>query len=125
MWSYRGLIAYAAGFAAEIPFMVLINVVTLKSYYAGPLAERLNSVDISWIVGAVVTAVVYWLLTRNPRRRRGTGGDRAQRRRTPPHRCRRRHLSDNRPDFALRRSGQNREGSRRTWRRSADGVAAG
>ena len=65
VWSYRGLIAYAAGFAAEIPFMVLLNVVSLKSYYTGPLASDLNSVDISWIVGAVVTAVVYWLLTRN------------------------------------------------------------
>jgi nucleobase:cation symporter-1, NCS1 family len=65
VWSYRGLIAYAAGFAAEIPFMVLLNVVTLKSYHTGPLAKQLNSVDISWIVGAVVTAVVYWLLTRN------------------------------------------------------------
>jgi purine-cytosine permease-like protein len=65
MWSYRGLVAYGAGFAAEIPFMVLLNVVTLKSYYTGPLAQDLNSVDISWIVGAVVTAVVYWLLTRN------------------------------------------------------------
>ena len=65
MWSYRGLIAYAAGFAAEIPFMVLLNLVTLKSYYTGPLAQDLNSVDISWIVGAVVTAVVYVLLTRN------------------------------------------------------------
>jgi purine-cytosine permease-like protein len=65
MWSYRGLIAYAAGFAAEIPFMVLLNLVTFKSYYTGPLAKDLNSVDISWIVGAVVTAVVYLLLTRN------------------------------------------------------------
>jgi nucleobase:cation symporter-1, NCS1 family len=65
VWSYRGLVAYAAGFAAEIPFMVLLNLVTLKSYYTGPLASDLNSVDISWIVGAVVTAVVYWLLTRN------------------------------------------------------------
>jgi purine-cytosine permease-like protein len=65
VWSHRGLIAYAAGFAAEIPFMVLLNVVSLKSYYTGPLASDLNSVDISWIVGAVVTAVVYWLLTRN------------------------------------------------------------
>jgi len=65
MWSYRGLIAYGAGFAAEIPFMVLLNLVTFKSYYTGPLAKDLNSVDISWIVGAVVTAVVYWLLTRN------------------------------------------------------------
>ncbi len=65
VWSYRGLIAYAAGFAAEIPFMVLLNLVTLKSYYTGPLANDLNSVNISWIVGAVVTAVVYILLTRN------------------------------------------------------------
>jgi len=65
MWSYRGLIAYAAGFAAEIPFMVLLNLVSFKSYYTGPLASDLNSVDISWIVGAVVTGVVYLLLTRN------------------------------------------------------------
>jgi nucleobase:cation symporter-1, NCS1 family len=65
MWSYRGLIAYAAGFAAEIPFMVLLNLVSFKSYYTGPFASDLNSVDISWIVGAVVTGVVYLLLTRN------------------------------------------------------------
>jgi purine-cytosine permease-like protein len=65
VWSYRGLIAYAVGFAAEIPFMVLLNPVTLKSYYTGPLANDLNSVDISWIIGALVTFVVYLLLTRN------------------------------------------------------------
>ncbi len=65
VWSYRGLIAYGIGFAAEIPFMVLLNLVTLKSYYTGPLASDLNSVDISWIVGAVVTFVAYLLLTRN------------------------------------------------------------
>ena len=45
--------------------MVLINVVTLKSYYTGPLAEKLNSVDIAWIVGAIVTAIVYLAMTRN------------------------------------------------------------
>jgi len=44
---------------------VLLNLVTLKSYYTGPLASDLSSVDISWIVGAVVTFVVYLLLTRN------------------------------------------------------------
>jgi purine-cytosine permease-like protein len=65
VWSYRGLVAYAIGFCAEIPFMVLLNLVTLKSYYTGPLASDLNSVDISWIVGAVVTFVAYLLLTRN------------------------------------------------------------
>ena len=65
VWSPRGLLAYGIGFAAEIPFMVLLNLVTLKSYFTGPLASKINSVDISWIVGAVVTGVAYWLLTRN------------------------------------------------------------
>ena len=65
VWSRNGLIAYAAGFIAEIPFMVLLNLVTLKSYYTGPLAKQINSVDISWIVGAVVTAIVYLILVRN------------------------------------------------------------
>jgi nucleobase:cation symporter-1, NCS1 family len=65
VWSPRGLIAYGIGFAAEIPFMVLLNLVTLKSYYTGPFAKDINSVDISWIVGAVVTGIAYWLLTRN------------------------------------------------------------
>ena len=65
VWSPRGLLAYGIGFAAEIPFMVLLNLVTLKSYYTGPFAKDLNSVDITFIVGAVVTGVAYWLLTRN------------------------------------------------------------
>jgi purine-cytosine permease-like protein len=65
VWSPRGLLAYGIGFAAEIPFMVLLNLVTLKSYYTGPFAKDLNSVDISWIVGVVVTGIAYWILTRN------------------------------------------------------------
>jgi nucleobase:cation symporter-1, NCS1 family len=65
VWSPRGLLAYGIGFAAEIPFMVLLNLVTLKSYYTGPLASKMNSVDIAWIVGAVFAGVAYWLLTRN------------------------------------------------------------
>jgi len=65
VWSPRGLLAYGIGFAAEIPFMVLLNLVTLKSYYTGPFAKDINSVDISWIVGAVATGIAYWLLTRN------------------------------------------------------------
>ena len=65
VWSPRGLLAYGIGFVAEVPFMVLLNLVSLKSYYTGPLASKINSVDISWIVGAVVTGIAYWLLTRN------------------------------------------------------------
>lgn len=65
VWSPRGLIAYGIGFACEIPFMVLLNLVTLKSYFTGPLATHINSVDIAWIVGAATTGIAYWLLTRN------------------------------------------------------------
>ena len=57
-WSYRGLIAYGAGFAAEIPFMVR------PPRYTGPLARGLGNVDVSWVIGGAVTAVVYLLLTR-------------------------------------------------------------
>ena len=65
IWSSRGLIAYGVGFASQIPFMVLLNLFTFKSYYTGFLAKDLNSVDISWIVGLVVTSITYLLLTRN------------------------------------------------------------
>jgi NCS1 family nucleobase:cation symporter-1 len=65
MWSRRGLVAYGIGFVAEIPFMVLINLMTGSSYFTGPLAQRISGVDIAWVVGIVVTAVAYWLLTRN------------------------------------------------------------
>jgi purine-cytosine permease-like protein len=65
VWAPRGLLAYAIGFAAEVPFMVLLNVVTLHSYYTGPFAKDINSVDISWIVGGIVTGVAYYFLTRN------------------------------------------------------------
>jgi nucleobase:cation symporter-1, NCS1 family len=65
VWSPRGLLAYGIGFACEIPFMVLLNLVTLKSYFTGPLATRINGVDVAWIVGIVTTGIAYWLLTRN------------------------------------------------------------
>jgi len=66
IWSPRGLLAYGIGFAAEIPFMVLLNLVSLKSYFTGPIAGHyLNSVDIAWMVGVVVTGIAYFVLTRN------------------------------------------------------------
>ncbi|MDX6494793.1 MAG: nucleobase:cation symporter, family [Gaiellales bacterium] len=65
VWSSRGLLAYAIGFASQVPFMVLINLFTFKSYYTGPLAKDINGVDISWIVGLVVTSVAYLVLMRN------------------------------------------------------------
>ncbi len=64
-WSSRGLLAYGIGFASQIPFMVLINLFTFHAYYTGFLAkDYLNSVDVSWIVGLIVTSVAYLALMR-------------------------------------------------------------
>jgi NCS1 family nucleobase:cation symporter-1 len=62
-WGSRGLIAYFVGFAAEIPFMVLPSLGGFT--YTGPIAKQISDVDISWIVGLLVTGVVYWLLSRS------------------------------------------------------------
>jgi len=61
-WSARGLIAYAIGFASEVPFMVLGQLGPVS--YTGPVARALGGVDISWIVGLVATAVAYLVLAR-------------------------------------------------------------
>ncbi len=39
-WSWRGLVAFAAGIAAEIPFVVL-------PFYTGPVAAAMGDVDIA------------------------------------------------------------------------------
>jgi nucleobase:cation symporter-1, NCS1 family len=63
-WAWRGLTAYAAGFAAEIPFMVLPPIAGLS--YTGPFPAHVsNGVDYSWLVGLVVSGVVYWVLSRS------------------------------------------------------------
>jgi nucleobase:cation symporter-1, NCS1 family len=63
-WGWRGLTAYAAGFIAEIPFMVLPSIAGFT--YTGWIPEHLtNDVDYSWIVGLIVSAAVYLLLSRS------------------------------------------------------------
>ncbi len=62
-WGRNGLIAYFVGFACEIPFMVLTGIGGLS--YTGPAARQLSSIDISWIVGLIVSGSVYWLLSRS------------------------------------------------------------
>lgn len=57
-WSWRGLVAYAVGFAAMIPFIT-------TTFYEGPAAKAIGGGDISFAVGLVVSAVSYWLLSRN------------------------------------------------------------
>jgi NCS1 family nucleobase:cation symporter-1 len=57
-WGGRGLIAYAIGFLASIPFFVVPNV------YTGPIAARLGGVDIGWLVSLAASSVAYLTLSR-------------------------------------------------------------
>src|SRR5580700_2619132 len=63
-WGWRGLTAYFAGFAAEIPFMVLPSIGGLT--YTGWIPGHVtNDVDDSWLAGLLVSAVVYLVLSRS------------------------------------------------------------
>jgi purine-cytosine permease-like protein len=56
-WGARGLIAYAAGFLASLPFF------TAAGVYTAPLARRLGGVDVGWLVSLAVAGGVYMLLS--------------------------------------------------------------
>jgi NCS1 family nucleobase:cation symporter-1 len=56
-WGARGLIAYAVGFLASLPFFVVPGVFT------GPLAARLGGVDVGWLVGLIAAAIAYLLVS--------------------------------------------------------------
>lgn len=59
------LVALVVGFLAMVPFMD-------TSLFVGPVAKRLDGADISFVVGFVVTAVVYPVLLRVASARSGT-----------------------------------------------------
>lgn len=56
-WRWDALTVYGVGILAQLPFLV-------THFYTGPLADPLGGADISWIVGLVVPAALYWLLAR-------------------------------------------------------------
>ncbi|GCE00292.1 purine-cytosine permease family protein [Embleya hyalina] len=56
-WSWRGLTAYAVGFAAMIPFFK-------TSFFTGPAADALNGADLSFVVGLLVGGALYARLCR-------------------------------------------------------------
>jgi purine-cytosine permease-like protein len=63
-WGWRGLVAYFAGFACEVPFMVLPPIG--KFSFTGPVPAHLtNGVDYSWIVGLLVSGLVYFVASRS------------------------------------------------------------
>jgi NCS1 family nucleobase:cation symporter-1 len=55
-FAWRGLLAYAAGLAAEWPFVSQLD-------YTGPLVKTLGGADISWLAGWFAAAIIYLLLT--------------------------------------------------------------
>jgi len=57
-WSWRGLVAYFAGFFAMIPFISLTGVFT------GPIAAALGGADLSFAIALIVAGTVYYLLAR-------------------------------------------------------------
>jgi nucleobase:cation symporter-1, NCS1 family len=52
-WNWRGLTAYAAGFAAMLPF---VN----TELFEGPVARALDGADVSMPVGLAVAALIYY-----------------------------------------------------------------
>ncbi|WP_405496108.1 purine-cytosine permease family protein [Nocardia sp. NBC_00511] len=56
-WNVRALSCYVLGVAVQIPFLA-------TKFYTGPITDRLGGADISWIVGIVVTAALYYPLAR-------------------------------------------------------------
>jgi NCS1 family nucleobase:cation symporter-1 len=58
---WAGLVAYVVAIAAELPFVDQV-------FYTGPLVKPLGGLDISWVVGAGVSVVVYLIALRVPAR---------------------------------------------------------
>lgn len=57
-WSWRGLLAYACGFAAMVPFFS-------TGLYVGPVARAMGGADLAMLVGLPVAAIVYLLCCRS------------------------------------------------------------
>jgi len=58
MWGSRGLIAYAIGIVAMIPFVV-------TEWYTGPIAEAMGGADLALFVGLAASGLSYLALARS------------------------------------------------------------
>lgn len=52
-WNVPALVSYVIGVLIQIPFMA-------QAMYTGPITKMLGGTDISWIVGLLVTAIIYY-----------------------------------------------------------------
>ncbi len=59
-WNVPALVSYSIGVLVQIPFMA-------QAMYTGPITKMLGGTDISWIVGLLATAIIYypWAMRRN------------------------------------------------------------
>jgi purine-cytosine permease-like protein len=64
-WGLRGIAAYAIGFISMIPFFYIYDGVEQREVYVGPLAKALGSIDIAWLVGLIVSGLVYYWFSRS------------------------------------------------------------
>ncbi|MHC6595132.1 purine-cytosine permease family protein [Arthrobacter sp. C152] len=56
-WNKTALASYAVGIVVQIPFLA-------QTLYTGPMTELLGGADISWLVGLLVTAVMFYFLAK-------------------------------------------------------------
>jgi NCS1 family nucleobase:cation symporter-1 len=61
---WRAMTAYAVAVTAEVPFLV-------TPVFTGPFAEYLDGVDVSWLIGLAVSAVLFYVLMKKYPRRHG------------------------------------------------------
>lgn len=61
---WRAFLAWIVGVAVTIPFIGSATLPWMTSPWQGPLAHLLGGIDISGIVGAVVSALLYYVLRR-------------------------------------------------------------
>ncbi|MOA45246.1 Permease for cytosine/purine, uracil, thiamine, allantoin [compost metagenome] len=54
-WNLPGIAVYVIGVLIQLPFIS-------TKLYTGPMVAQLGGVDISWIIGLLVPAVLYYLV---------------------------------------------------------------
>lgn len=64
-WQFRGLAAYFIGFITMIPFFNIVDTTSGKPIFVGYFADWFNGIDVAWLVGLAVSALVYLRLSRS------------------------------------------------------------
>jgi NCS1 family nucleobase:cation symporter-1 len=73
--AWRALLSWLIGFVVTIPFIGSATLPWMSQPWQGPLAHLLGGMDISGIVGAIVSAILYALLSLPSLRRRAAAGE--------------------------------------------------